>query len=260
MERTHRLLRDPNALTFDRSQMAPTRESEFIDDGSVPLFLSEPDPPHFASSNPIRPTTNLTRIAVVGLAGLTFAIILAAVSYSDVTRVIVDKARSAASGAITDQAAKQAASSKLDSENSVNEVGPATVARGEATASTDHTAPQGPTKAEAKGNERAAPSKALDAETLLSLVTRAKRLLAVGDVVPARLLLDAPPARRTQPARSCWRGPMIRMFSERAIREASHPILLRRATGTARQPALARPTRNSVSRNFRTDLSGGCRA
>jgi hypothetical protein len=190
MERTHRLLRDPNALTFDRSQMAPTRKSEFVDDGSVPLFLSEPDPPHFASPNPIGPTTNLTRIAVVGLAGLTFAIILAAVSYSDITRVIVDKARSAASGAITDQAAKQAASSKLDSENSVNEVGPATVARGEATASTDHTAPQGPTKAEAKGNERAAPSKALDAETLLSLVTRAKRLLAVGDVVPARLLLE----------------------------------------------------------------------
>ena len=189
MERTHRLLRDPNALTFDRSQMAPTRESEFIDGGSVPLFLSEPDPRHFALSDPSRPTTNLTRIAVVGLAGLTFAI-LAAVSYSNVTRVIVDKARSAASGSITDRAAKQAASSKLDSENSVNEVGPATVARGEATASTDHTAPQGPTKAEAKGNERAAPSKALDAETLLSLVTRAKRLLAVGDVAPARLLLE----------------------------------------------------------------------
>jgi hypothetical protein len=130
MERTHRLLRDPNARTFDRSQMAPTRESEFIDDGSVPLFLSEPDPRHFASSNSSRPTTNLTRIAAVGLAGLTFAIILAAVSSSDVTRVIVDKARSAASGAITDRAAKQAASSELDSENSVNEVGPATVARG----------------------------------------------------------------------------------------------------------------------------------
>jgi hypothetical protein len=96
MERTHRLLRDPSALTFDRSQMAPTRESEFTDGGSVPLFLSEPDPRHFASTNPSRPTTNLTRIAVVGLAGLTFAIILAAVSYSDVTRVIVDKARSAA--------------------------------------------------------------------------------------------------------------------------------------------------------------------
>lgn len=260
MERTHRLLRDPNALTFDRSQMAATRESEFIDDGSVPLFLSEPDPRHFASSNPSRPTTNLTRI--VGLAGLTFAIILAAVSYSDVTRVIVDKARSAASGAITDRAAKQAASSKLDSENSVNEVGPATVARGEATASTDHTAPQGPTKAEAKGNQRAAPSKALDAETLLSLVTRAKRLLAVGDVAPARLLLErAAGAQDATAAFLLARTYDPDVLGARDTRSITpDPAAARDCT--ARQPALARPTRNSVSRNFRTDLciSGGCRA
>jgi hypothetical protein len=40
------------------------------------------------------------------------------------------------------------------------------------------------------GNEAAAPSKTLDAETLAALMTRAKSLLALGDIAAARLLLE----------------------------------------------------------------------
>ena len=40
------------------------------------------------------------------------------------------------------------------------------------------------------GNEAAAPSKTLDAETLAALMTRAKSLLTLGDIAAARLLLE----------------------------------------------------------------------
>jgi hypothetical protein len=40
------------------------------------------------------------------------------------------------------------------------------------------------------GNEAAAPSKPLDAETLAALMTRAKSLLALGDIAAARLVLE----------------------------------------------------------------------
>ena len=39
-------------------------------------------------------------------------------------------------------------------------------------------------------NEGAEPSKTLDAETLAALITRAKSLLALGDIAVARLLLE----------------------------------------------------------------------
>ena len=40
------------------------------------------------------------------------------------------------------------------------------------------------------GNEAAAPSKTLDAETLAALMTRARSLLTLGDIAAARLLLE----------------------------------------------------------------------
>jgi len=40
------------------------------------------------------------------------------------------------------------------------------------------------------GNEAAAPSKPLDAETLAALMTRAKSLLALGNIAAARLVLE----------------------------------------------------------------------
>ncbi len=53
-----------------------------------------------------------------------------------------------------------------------------------------HTALQSQTLAARTGNEAAAPSKTLDAETLAALMTRAKSLLALGDIAAARLLLE----------------------------------------------------------------------
>lgn len=54
-----------------------------------------------------------------------------------------------------------------------------------------HTALQSQAPAAARtGNEAAAPPKTLDAETLAALMTRAKSLLALGDIAAARLLLE----------------------------------------------------------------------
>ena len=53
-----------------------------------------------------------------------------------------------------------------------------------------HTALQSQAPAARTGNEAAAPSKTLDAETLAALMTRAKSLLALGDIAAARLLLE----------------------------------------------------------------------
>ena len=51
-------------------------------------------------------------------------------------------------------------------------------------------APQSQVPAARAGNEAAAPSKTLDAETLAALMTRAKSLLTLGDIAAARLLLE----------------------------------------------------------------------
>ncbi|WP_312015122.1 hypothetical protein [Bradyrhizobium lablabi] len=81
--------------------------------------------------------------------------ILVAIFNCDATGVLIDKARAASvGGATTGQSAMQAVP----------------------------TAPP--------GIEAAAPSRTLDTETLAALVTRAKRLLALGDIVSARLLLE----------------------------------------------------------------------
>ena len=60
----------------------------------------------------------------------------------------------------------------------------------EAIVSAYDTARQGQGLAARTGNEAPAPSKTLDAETLAALMTRAGRLLALGDIVAARLLLE----------------------------------------------------------------------
>ena len=53
-----------------------------------------------------------------------------------------------------------------------------------------HNALQSQPPAARTENEAAAPSKTLDAETLAALMTRAKSLLALGDIAAARLLLE----------------------------------------------------------------------
>ena len=217
MERTtYRRSLGSNAWAFDEPRRDPQHapytsgpSTDFSSDDSIPLFLSDlqgqPDPrdaPLAASQR----TTILKRVVAGGLVVLAFAI-LVAVFNSDVTRVLIDKARATMGGATTDQSATQAALnppavrqillevlarvSDPVTPASVNTSAPrlGTPSR-EAIVSAYHTALQSQARAARPGNEAAAPSKTLDAETLAALMTRAKSLLALGDIAAARLLLE----------------------------------------------------------------------
>ncbi len=217
MERTtNRRSLGSNALAFDEPPRDPQHapytsgpSTDFSSDDSIPLFLSDlqgqPDPrdaPLAASQR----TSILKRVVAGGLVVSAFAI-LVAVFNSDVTRVLIDKARATMGGATTDQSATQAALnppavrqillevlarvSDPVTPASVNTSAPrlGTPSR-EAIVSAYHTALQSQAPAARTGNEAAAPSKTLDAETLSALMTRAKSLLALGDIAAARLLLE----------------------------------------------------------------------
>jgi hypothetical protein len=205
-----------NAWAFDEPRRDPQHapytsgpSTDSSSDDSIPLFLSDlqgqPDPrdaPLAASQR----TSILKRVVAGGLVVSAFAI-LVAVFNSDVTRVVIDKARATMGGATTDQSATQAALnppavrqillevlarvSDPVTPASVNASAPrlGTPSR-EAIVSAYHTALQSQAPATRTGNEAAAPSKTLDAETLAALMTRAKGLLALGDIAAARLLLE----------------------------------------------------------------------
>src|SRR6266849_9659607 len=215
MERTtYRRSLGSNAWAFDEPRRDPQHapytsgpSADSSSDDSIPLFLSDlqgqPDPrdaPLAASQR----TSILTLVVAGGLVVSAFAI-LVAVFNSDVTRVLIDKA--SMGGATRDQSATQAASNQpavrqipLNDPARVSD--PATLASVNASAprlgtpsreaivSAHHTALQSQTPAARTGNEAAAPSKTLDAETLAALMTRAKSLLALGDIAAARLLLE----------------------------------------------------------------------
>ena len=131
--------------------------------------------------------------------------ILVAVFNSDVTRVLIDKARVSIGGATSstkqgrleptgcapNTAEALARASDPVTPASVNASAPrlGTPSR-EDIVSAYQTALQSQAPAARTGNEAAAPSKTLDAETLAALMTRAKSLLALGDIAAARLLLE----------------------------------------------------------------------
>jgi hypothetical protein len=210
MERTTYRSLGSKAWAFDELRMDPQRASytsgpsaDSSSDDSIPLFLSEPrDAPLAVSQR----TSILKRVVASGLVVSAFAI-LVAVSNSDVTRVLIDKARVSIGGAISDQSAPQAALNPPAVRQILLEVlarvsdpvTPASVTASaprlgtpsrEAIVSAYHTALQSQAPATRTGNEAAAPSKTLDAETLAALMTRAKGLLALGDIAAARLLLE----------------------------------------------------------------------
>ncbi|MFY9958006.1 hypothetical protein [Bradyrhizobium sp.] len=134
--------------------------------------------------------------------------ILVAVFNSDVTRVLIDEARVSIGGATRDQSATQAASNQPAARQILLNDDPARASDPGKPASVNTSAPrlrtassedivsdyraaqQSQAPAGRTGNEGAAPSKTLDAETLVPLITRAKSLLALGDVAEARLLLE----------------------------------------------------------------------
>ena len=118
MERTtYRRSLGSNALAFDEPrrdpQYAPYTSGPSTDsssDDSIPLFLSElqgqPDPRAALAAS--QRTGILTRVVAGGLVVLAFAMLVAVLN-SDVTRVLIDKARATMGGATTDQSATQAA-------------------------------------------------------------------------------------------------------------------------------------------------------
>src|SRR6266481_8803628 len=216
MERTtYRRSLGSNASAFDEPRRDPQHapytsgpSTDSSSDDSIPLFLSDlegqPDPrdaPLAASQR----TSILKRVVVGGLVVSAFAI-LVAVFNSDVTRVLIDKARATMGGSTRDQSATAASNppavrqillkvlaraSEPVTPASVNASAPrlGTPSR-EDIVSAYHTALQSQAPAARTGNEAAVPSKTLDAETLAALVTRAKSLLALGDIAAARLLLE----------------------------------------------------------------------
>ena len=156
------------------------------DDDSIPSFLpdlqGQPDPREFAPLAEGQRTSILTRVVAGGLVVSAFAILVAVgVFNSNVTRVLIDKARVSMGSATEDQSATQAASNEPASVNTPSR---------EDIVSAYRTALQSQAPAARTENEAPAPSKTLDAETLAALMTRAKSLLALGDIAAARLLLE----------------------------------------------------------------------
>jgi len=196
MERT---TRRANALAFDEPrgdpQPAPYTSGPSTgptSDDSIPLFLSDlqgqPDPQELAPFVASQRTSILTRVVAGGLAVLAFAILVAVINSdvtrallnSDVTRFLIDKARAPMGGASRGHSATQAASNQSAVRQVLLEDPPRV----------SDPVLQSQVPAGRAGNEAAAPSKTLDAETLAALMTRAKSLLRLGDIAAARLLLE----------------------------------------------------------------------
>src|SRR2546425_12484953 len=184
MERTtYRRSLGSNAWAFDESRRDPEHvpfasgpSTDSSSDDSIPLFLSDlqgqPDPRDAPLAS--QRTSILKRVVAGGLVVSAFAI-LVAVFNSDVTRVLIDKARVSIGGATSDQSATQAALnppavrqillevlarvSDPVTPASVNASAPrlGTPSR-EAIASAYHTALDGQAPAAPTGNEAAAPS------------------------------------------------------------------------------------------------------
>src|SRR6266550_9291137 len=202
MERTtYRRSLGSNALAFDEPRRDPQHapytsgpSTDSSSDDSIPLFLSDlqgqPDPREFASLAASQRTSILTRVVAGGLAVSAFAILFAVFFHSDVTRVLIDKARASMGGPTRDQSATQAASNQpavrqIPVKDPARISDPVTLASVNASTprlgtpsredivSAYHTALQSQAPAARTGNEAAAPSKTLDAETSSALMTRA---------------------------------------------------------------------------------------
>jgi hypothetical protein len=182
---TYRQSRGSNALAFDEPRRDPQYalytsgpSTDFPVADSIPLFLSDlkdqPDPREFAPLAASQRTSVLARVVAGGLVVSAFAILVAVAARQIPLKD--DPAR--ASDPVT-RASVNASASRLGTPSREDIV------------SAYHTALQSQAPAAARtGNEAAAPPKTLDAETLAALMTRAKSLLALGDIAAARLVLE----------------------------------------------------------------------
>jgi hypothetical protein len=176
MERTtHRGSRGSNIADEPRRDPQHLRSTsgppiDFAAGDPLPLFLSD-----LQGQPDARKSSILTRVLVGGLVVSAFAI-LVALFKSDLARVLLHRTTVSMGDATRDQSAMQAASNHPASREDI--------------ASAYRTALQSQAPAKRTGNEAAARSKTLDAETLAALVIRARSLLALGDIAAARLLLE----------------------------------------------------------------------
>jgi len=127
--------------------------------------------------------------------------IMVGVCNSDITRALIDKATAFMAGAAGAPSAVQAATNqpaaRQRKDDPARVTDPGTRATGNTsvprsgTASREDMARDGNEAPPPRtGNEGAAPSKTLDAETSAALLTRASSLMALGDIAAARLLLE----------------------------------------------------------------------
>jgi hypothetical protein len=261
---TYRRLPDANAWSFGEprrdTQLAPYTSAPSIDlssNDAIPLFLSdpqgEPDPREFALVAASRRTSILTRVAAGGMVASAFAILVAvAVVNLNVTGVVADKASAAMGGATEHQSAQTASNqpdvSPIPPKDPTLESDPMTVGSvsansprsetimreetpsREAIVNSAQAPPQIQAPAARTGNEAAAPpSRTLDAATLAAMTTRARKLLALGDIAAARLLLE-----RAATAQDGTAAFLLAQTYDPAV------LGVRDARSTAPDPAMAR--------------------
>jgi hypothetical protein len=206
------------------SGLARAERAELSPHDPMPLFLSdpegEPDPGEFTP--PATRTRGLATQLVAGVLAAAAIAVLVTLFHSDVSQLFVANAKALMGGLAADQsapapqvarqtpqkdAARVSGPMQLASADAREVVAPVTPSR-EAIASAYQSALQAQTPAPAPAAAPApapapapvvattapaapaAPAKTLDADTLAGLMTRAKSLMAVGDIAAARLLLE----------------------------------------------------------------------
>lgn len=178
----------------------------------IPLFLSdpesEPDPQEFAPFA-ARPRIGLATQIVAGVLAASAIAVLVALFRSDISRLLVVNTKASIGAMIAGDTAPPPAVRQIPLKDPARVSGPMLASAEEkivaapaapsreaiATAYQAALQTQAPVAAPAQAAVIAppappVPAKTLDAETLAGLMTRARSLMAVGDIAAARLLLE----------------------------------------------------------------------
>ncbi len=191
----------PSATSFLR---APASRSELSPDDPAPLFLSdplsEPDPREFAPRE-LRGRPRLTPYILAVTVAVVAAGLLGALFQSDLRGLIAANAGGVTPerevAAVIPSVTKQAPLKDPARVTGIvlasadrQELAAAAQPSREAIATAYQVALQAQAPAPVAAKPAPPPAKTLDADTMSGLMTRAKGLLAVGDIVAARLLLE----------------------------------------------------------------------
>ncbi|MBP0111458.1 MULTISPECIES: hypothetical protein [Bradyrhizobium] len=226
METTaYRPSKESLALDSDRSASHPpiasyirarARRAELAQDDPIPLFLSDPlgapDPQEYA---PLRPRARIAPLLVAAGLAISAAAIAAVVFQSDLRGLLADyagavpgQAMATASPPVVNQVSSKdpgrVTDTMLASADKQDLPAPPVPSR-EAIATAYQTALQAQSQSQVQNQVQMQtdapapvaaqpappePARTLDADTLAALTTRAKRLIGVGDIAAARLLLE----------------------------------------------------------------------